>query len=125
MKATSAGVGTGQPAGIWIKEPGSLIVSISGGGAGGSGVAPTDAAGQPAVSVTPAAASAILHQVLATRARLPIRSRSVVAPESDPAILTTVGYNPYRKFQARPSDYLLVALAVIVAIALVAWAFLG
>ncbi|MGA9276950.1 hypothetical protein [Ilumatobacter sp.] len=40
-------------------------------------------------------------------------------------ILMNVGFNPYRKFRARPSDYLLVAVAVIVAIALVAWAFLG
>ncbi len=36
-----------------------------------------------------------------------------------------VGYNPYRKFTARPVDYVLVALAILVAIALVTWAFLG
>jgi len=40
-------------------------------------------------------------------------------------ILTPVGYNPYRKFKARSSDYVLVACAVLVAIALLAWAFLG
>lgn len=36
-----------------------------------------------------------------------------------------VGFNPYRKFRARPSDYLFVAAGVVVAAALVAWAFLG
>jgi hypothetical protein len=36
-----------------------------------------------------------------------------------------VGYNPYRKFTARPADYALVIIAIAVAIALVAWAFLG
>jgi len=33
-----------------------------------------------------------------------------------------VGYNPYRKFRARPSDYALVAAALVVALALVLWA---
>jgi hypothetical protein len=36
-----------------------------------------------------------------------------------------VGYNPYRRFKARPSDYVLVVAAVVVALALVAWALLG
>jgi hypothetical protein len=36
-----------------------------------------------------------------------------------------VGYNPYRKFRARPADYALVVVAIVVALALVAWAFLG
>jgi hypothetical protein len=36
-----------------------------------------------------------------------------------------VGYNPYRRFKARPADYALVAVAVAVAVALLAWAFLG
>lgn len=40
-------------------------------------------------------------------------------------ILTAVGYNPYRKFRARPGDYVMVVSAVAVAIALVAWALLG
>jgi multisubunit Na+/H+ antiporter MnhC subunit len=40
-------------------------------------------------------------------------------------ILSTMGYNPYRKFQARPVDYALVVIAIVIAIALVAWAFLG
>jgi len=40
-------------------------------------------------------------------------------------ILTAVGFNPYRKFRARPADYALVIAAVVVALALVAWAFLG
>jgi hypothetical protein len=36
-----------------------------------------------------------------------------------------VGFNPYRKFRAKPADYALVAAAVLIAILLVAWAFLG
>ncbi len=36
-----------------------------------------------------------------------------------------MGYNPYRKYKAKPADYAMVAVCVIVAIALVAWAFLG
>jgi hypothetical protein len=38
-------------------------------------------------------------------------------------ILRGVGFNPYRKFRARPADYALVIAAVVVALALVAWAF--
>jgi hypothetical protein len=37
----------------------------------------------------------------------------------------TVGYNPYRRFRARPADYLLVAVAIVIAVALVLWAFVG
>jgi hypothetical protein len=40
-------------------------------------------------------------------------------------ILTVVGFNPYRKFQARPADYALVVAAIVVALALVVWALLG
>jgi hypothetical protein len=36
-----------------------------------------------------------------------------------------VGFNPYRKFRAKPADYALVAIATLVAVGLVAWAFLG
>ncbi len=36
-----------------------------------------------------------------------------------------MGYNPYRKFRARPGDYVMVAAAVVVAIGLVVWALLG
>jgi hypothetical protein len=36
-----------------------------------------------------------------------------------------VGYNPYRRFRARPVDYVLVVVAVLVAVALVMWAFFG
>jgi hypothetical protein len=36
-----------------------------------------------------------------------------------------VGFNPYRKFRARPGDYVLVAAAVAVAVALVAWGLFG
>jgi hypothetical protein len=40
-------------------------------------------------------------------------------------ILTPVGYNPYRKFRARPGDYAMVITAVAAALALVVWAVLG
>lgn len=36
-----------------------------------------------------------------------------------------MGYNPYRKFQARPADYAMVVAAMAIAIGLVVWAFLG
>jgi hypothetical protein len=36
-----------------------------------------------------------------------------------------VGFNPYRKFRAKPADYVLVAAAVVVTAALAIWAFLG
>jgi hypothetical protein len=40
-------------------------------------------------------------------------------------ILTVVGFNPYRRFRARPADYAMVAVALGVAVALVIWAVLG
>ncbi|MEY2583556.1 MAG: hypothetical protein QOE09_3405 [Ilumatobacteraceae bacterium] len=36
-----------------------------------------------------------------------------------------MGFNPYRKFVAKPADYLFVVVAVLAAIGLLAWAFLG
>jgi hypothetical protein len=36
-----------------------------------------------------------------------------------------MGLNPYRKQQRRPGDYVLVAAAVAVTLALVLWALLG
>jgi hypothetical protein len=36
-----------------------------------------------------------------------------------------MGFNPYRKFRAKPADYALVAVAILVAVGLVVWAFLG
>jgi len=36
-----------------------------------------------------------------------------------------VGFNPYRRFRAKPADYVLVVAAFAIAIALVAWAFFG
>jgi hypothetical protein len=36
-----------------------------------------------------------------------------------------VGFNPYRKTRRRPSDYVLVAAGLVVALALVLWALLG
>ena len=36
-----------------------------------------------------------------------------------------MGFNPYRKFVAKPADYLMVAAAVVVVIGLLLWAWLG
>jgi hypothetical protein len=36
-----------------------------------------------------------------------------------------VGYNPYRKFRAKPADYVLVAAALLVSLALLIWAVAG
>jgi hypothetical protein len=36
-----------------------------------------------------------------------------------------VGYNPYRKFKAKPADYVLVAAALLVSLALLIWAIAG
>jgi hypothetical protein len=36
-----------------------------------------------------------------------------------------VGYNPYRRFRARPADYVLVGVALAAALALVIWAVAG
>ena len=36
-----------------------------------------------------------------------------------------MGFNPYRKFVAKPADYLMVAAAVVVVIGLLLWALLG
>lgn len=36
-----------------------------------------------------------------------------------------MGYNPYRKFRARPTDYVMVVAALAVSAGLVVWAFLG
>jgi hypothetical protein len=36
-----------------------------------------------------------------------------------------VGYNPYRRFRAKPADFALVIVAIVVVVALVLWALLG
>jgi hypothetical protein len=36
-----------------------------------------------------------------------------------------VGFNPYRKFKARPFDYVLVTVCIVAAIALLVWGFAG
>ena len=36
-----------------------------------------------------------------------------------------MGFNPYRKFVAKPADYLMVVAAVLAVIALLVWALLG
>jgi hypothetical protein len=42
-----------------------------------------------------------------------------------PTIISAMGLNPYRPQQRRASDYLFVAAALAVALALVLWALLG
>ena len=53
------------------------------------------------------------------------RSTSTVSEGMSRTILTAVGFNPYRRFRARPADYALVVAAGVVAAALVLWALLG
>jgi hypothetical protein len=36
-----------------------------------------------------------------------------------------MGFNPYRKFVAKPADYLMVAGAVLAVVGLLLWALLG
>lgn len=36
-----------------------------------------------------------------------------------------MGFNPYRKFVAKPADYVMVIAAVVAVAALLAWALLG
>lgn len=50
---------------------------------------------------------------------MPVRERQPLA------ILDGVGYSPYRKFTARPGDYVMVVAAVLIGLGLVAWAFLS
>lgn len=37
----------------------------------------------------------------------------------------TVGYNPYRKYRAKPADYVVVAAALTAAIGLAVWGLFG
>ena len=53
------------------------------------------------------------------------RSTSSVSKLIRGTILTAVGFNPYRRFRARPTDYVLVVVAIALALALVVWAFAG
>jgi hypothetical protein len=53
------------------------------------------------------------------------RSTSNVSKLIARTILSAVGFNPYRKFRARPADYALVVAAAVVALALVLWGVLG
>ena len=42
-----------------------------------------------------------------------------------PTIISSVGFNPYRKFRARTGDYVMVGAAIAIAVALVIWAVLA
>ena len=37
----------------------------------------------------------------------------------------TMGFNPYRKYHARPADYVLLATVFVIAIGLLVWALAG
>ena len=56
------------------------------------------------------------------RQRRPGPARGRQAPPGDTG---RVGYNPYRRFRARPIDYVLVVVCLLVAIGLIAWAIAG
>jgi hypothetical protein len=53
------------------------------------------------------------------------RSTDNVSSDMPRTILRAVGFNPYRRFRARPADYLLVAAAFVAVAALVVWAVAG
>ena len=58
----------------------------------------------------------------------PARVTSIVSMPPDPttgAMITAVGLNPYRQMRRRRSDYVFVAVALVVAAVLVLWAFFG
>ena len=40
-------------------------------------------------------------------------------------ILTGVGFNPYRRFRARPADYVMVGAVLVIALVLLAWGVFG
>lgn len=48
---------------------------------------------------------------------------SVRVPPADLRILTAMGYNPYRKFKAKPADYVMLSACLLTAAALVFWGF--
>jgi hypothetical protein len=39
--------------------------------------------------------------------------------------MDAMGYNPYRKYRARPTDYVLLALVFVIASGRLAWAVIG
>jgi len=52
----------------------------------------------------------------------------LAARRGSPSILgdtEAVGFNPYRRFKAKPFDYVLVASCIAIAIALLIWALAG
>ena len=53
----------------------------------------------------------------------PLRVTSMVSMIGDHT--EHMGFNPYRKFVARPADYVFIAVGMLVALGLVLWAFLG
>lgn len=65
----------------------------------------------------------------------PARSDSDVADGFDPrnrcswlgvaTLGRVMGFNPYRRFRARPADIAMVVACIVIAIALVVWGFFG
>lgn len=56
----------------------------------------------------------------------PSNGRSLTSTDSsEPADTGQMGFNPYRKFVAKPADYAMVIGAVVAVAALLAWALLG
>ena len=53
----------------------------------------------------------------------PLRVTSMVSMIGDHT--EHMGFNPYRKFVARPADYVFIAVGMLIALGLVLWAFLG
>lgn len=54
-----------------------------------------------------------------------VRRRCRLARPLPPGETPVVGYNPYRKFRARPADYAMVVAAFAIGVGLLAWGFLS
>jgi hypothetical protein len=71
-----------------------------------------------------------LQRYRATARRTGQRRRRTESPVDEGfggngTILRRMGFNPYRKFVAKPADYVFVIAAAVAVIGLLAWAFLG
>ena len=53
----------------------------------------------------------------------PARATSMVSIFGDHT--EPMGFNPYRKFVAKPADYVFIGVGMLVAFGLVLWAFVG
>jgi hypothetical protein len=121
-KTASACGGKAQPWGTVVTAEGSVVVVLeevvgNGGTVGGAGVRMVCVSWR---AVTEGAHTANAHTVPRRKTVIATLSLSAV-----PRNTATMGFNPTRKRIARNSDIWFVVSAVVVAFALVGWAFFG